>query len=179
MSTRRAGFGGSAKCPVSDQLQLRPSSGSVKSRASQPGVLGDTGQGETEQQGTERGHEEPRFEPSEKPLLGTERRRPGRPGGKVPSQESAALRGAARVSGGLDRESPDWSGEGLLKWRPTVAGTTAGQRPWQGRKPSGQRMGGGQRRAHARSRQGLCSQALKAIGRRLQETQGQESSDTG
>lgn len=65
---------------------LRPSSGSVKSRASQPGVLGDTGQGETEQQGAERGREEPRFEPSEKPLLGIERRRPGRPGGKVPSR---------------------------------------------------------------------------------------------
>lgn len=82
---------------------LRPSSGSVKSRASQPAVLGDTGQGETEQQGAERGQEEPRFEPSEKPLLGKERRRQGRPGGKVPSQESGALRGAARVNGCLER----------------------------------------------------------------------------
>lgn len=34
---------------------------------------------------------------------------------------------------------------------------------------------GGRRGAQARSREGLCSQALKAIGRQSQETQGQES----
>ena len=66
-----------------------------------------------------------------------------------------------------------WSVEGLLKWRPMVARTTAGQKPWQGRKPSGQRMG--VQGAQACSREGLCSQALKAIGQLFQETQGQES----
>lgn len=34
---------------------------------------------------------------------------------------------------------------------------------------------GGRLGAQARSRKGLCSQALKAIGRQSQETQGQES----
>lgn len=54
-----------------------------------------------------------------------------------------------------------------------MARTTAGQKPWQGRKPSGQRMG--VQGAQACSREGLCSQALKAIGQLFQETQGQES----
>lgn len=124
---------------------LRPSSSSVKSRAPQPKVLGDTGQGETEQQGAERGREEPRFEPSEKPLLGKERRRPGRLGEARKEGTSSGVRSPAR-SGQSQRVPgegvPDWSGEALLKRRHTGAGTTAGQQPRQGRKPSGQTMGG-------------------------------------
>lgn len=112
--------------------------------------------------------EKARFEPSESLLGGWEVRGAGQEAGEARrdgdhlGRPGALGRAATEPTGAGRKESADWSVERLLEWRPAAAGTTACQQPWQGESPAD--GGWGRLGAQARSREGLCSQALRQSG---------------